>query len=428
MRLTPIALSLAIAAATMASAGNGQRPDDQIDPRSTALVQQAEAQSAAGRHEEAIDLLETALAVDPGNRAAYIALGRVAQAQRLPGKAIRYYADALRLEPNDVNALAGQGEAYVQRGAVERARANLQRVQTLCGQPCPQAQQLAARDPARAPRRRARRAAPRAGRPADPDPGPGAAAELGRPDRSVASPDLIRAPPVRRVMPISRHDASRRAIATKSSTASVSARRSGSMPSASSASSAPGTPFSALPQHLAALAEGGGGQPFQRRRADALGLRAGHDVDHRRHHLGRRHEGGAVDLHRQLRLASATGRAPRAGHRRRCPARRRSARPPPAGTSGSAISTRAARPRRRASAPAEPCRHCRAGWRRHGRPPAPLVDRQRVALDHRAAAPPPPRRARRARAGSAGRARPRRPARRRGAAPGSARPGPGPTS
>src|SRR3954465_12839771 len=144
MRLTPIVLTLAIAAATMASAGQSQRPDDQIDPRPTALVQQAQAQSAAGRFDEANDLLETALAVDPRNRAAYIALGHVAQAQRLPGKAVRYYADALRMEPNDVNALAGQGEAYVQRGAVERARRNLARVQTLCRQPCPQAQQLAA--------------------------------------------------------------------------------------------------------------------------------------------------------------------------------------------------------------------------------------------------------------------------------------------
>ena len=143
MRLTPIVLTLAIAAATMAGAGQSQRPDDQIDPRSTALVQQAQTHSAAGRLDEANDLLETALAVDPRNRAAYIALGHVAQAQRLPGKAVRYYADALRMEPNDVNALAGQGEAYVQRGAVERARRNLERVQTLCHQPCPQAQQLA---------------------------------------------------------------------------------------------------------------------------------------------------------------------------------------------------------------------------------------------------------------------------------------------
>ena len=144
MRLTPIILTLAVAAATMASAGQSQRPDDQIDPRSTALVQQAQQQSAAGRYDDANDLLETALAVDPRNRAAYIALGHVAQAQHLPGKAVRYYADALRIEPNDVNALAGQGEAYVQRGAVERARRNLERVQSLCRQPCPQAQQLAA--------------------------------------------------------------------------------------------------------------------------------------------------------------------------------------------------------------------------------------------------------------------------------------------
>jgi cytochrome c-type biogenesis protein CcmH/NrfG len=144
MRFTPIVLTLAIAAATMASAGQGQRPDDQIDPRSAALVQRAQAQSASGRYNEAIDMLETALALDPGNRAAYIALGRVAQAQRLPGKAVRYYADALRMEPNDVNALVGQGEAYVQRGAVARARRNLERVQTLCRAPCPQAQQLAA--------------------------------------------------------------------------------------------------------------------------------------------------------------------------------------------------------------------------------------------------------------------------------------------
>ena len=144
MRLTPIALSVAIAAATMASTGFGQRPDDQIDPRSASLVDQASQLSAAGQHNQAIDLLESSLAIDPRNRSAYISLGRIAQAQRLPGKAIRFYGQALRLEPNDVNALGGQGEAYVQRGAVDRARANLTRVRNLCGQACPQAQQLAA--------------------------------------------------------------------------------------------------------------------------------------------------------------------------------------------------------------------------------------------------------------------------------------------
>ena len=39
-----------------------------------------------------------------------------------PARRSAIYAEALQLEPNDVTALAGQGEAFVQRGAVERAK------------------------------------------------------------------------------------------------------------------------------------------------------------------------------------------------------------------------------------------------------------------------------------------------------------------
>jgi Tfp pilus assembly protein PilF len=144
MRLTPIALSVAIALATMASAGHGQRPDAQIDPQSMALLQQGQALTASGQYETAIDTLETALAVDPRNREAFVALARVAQAQKLPGKAVKLYNEALTLEPNDVGALAGQGEALVERGAVARAKRNLDRIKTLCDAPCPQATTLAA--------------------------------------------------------------------------------------------------------------------------------------------------------------------------------------------------------------------------------------------------------------------------------------------
>lgn len=145
MRLTPVAIAAAIIVGTMASAGHGQRPDDQIDARSVTLAQQGQAALTAGRHDDASDFYETALAVDPRNRPAYLGLARVAQAQRLPGKAIRLYQDALTIEPNDLAALAGQGEAFVQRGAVDRARRNLTRVQELCGRnACPQATQLSA--------------------------------------------------------------------------------------------------------------------------------------------------------------------------------------------------------------------------------------------------------------------------------------------
>ena len=144
MRLTPIALSAALALATFASAGQGQRPDDQIDARSVALAQQGEVLTASGKYSEAIDVLETALAVDPRNRTAYVVLARVAQGQKLPGKAIRLYSEALKLEPNDVAALSGQGQALVERGAVERAKQNLAKIKGVCKAACAPAQTLAA--------------------------------------------------------------------------------------------------------------------------------------------------------------------------------------------------------------------------------------------------------------------------------------------
>jgi tetratricopeptide (TPR) repeat protein len=144
MRLTPIAVSAAIALATLASSGQGQRPDDQIDARSVALAQQGQALNALARYNEATDLFETALAVDPRNRQAYIGLARAAEGQKLPGKAIKFYFEALKLEPNDIAALAGQGQALVQRGAVDRAKRNLDKIRALCGANCPQAAPLAA--------------------------------------------------------------------------------------------------------------------------------------------------------------------------------------------------------------------------------------------------------------------------------------------
>ena len=144
MRLTPITLTVAIALATMASSGQSQRPDDQIDARSVEMSRQGEALIGQARWNEATDLFETALAVDPRNRQAYIGLARAAQGQKLPGKAIKFYFEALKLEPNDVVALAGQGEAMVQRGAVARARKNLDKIRTLCRNNCPQVATLAA--------------------------------------------------------------------------------------------------------------------------------------------------------------------------------------------------------------------------------------------------------------------------------------------
>lgn len=144
MRFSPIALALSLSLAAVSSASLSQRPDDQINIASVALAQQGEAARRAGNLSAANDALESALAIDPRNRAAFVSLARVAQAQQLPGKAIRLYREALKIEPNDTSALGGQGEAMVQRGAVERAKANLVRIKGLCKVECAPATALAA--------------------------------------------------------------------------------------------------------------------------------------------------------------------------------------------------------------------------------------------------------------------------------------------
>lgn len=144
MRFAAPAIALTLALATVSSVGLSKKPDNQINPRSIALVTQAKADIAASRFDPAIDALETALAVDPRNRDAYVTLAYVARKQQLPGKAIRFYREALLLEPNDVNALSGQGEALVQKGAVAKARENLARIQRICVTSCPQQLTLAA--------------------------------------------------------------------------------------------------------------------------------------------------------------------------------------------------------------------------------------------------------------------------------------------
>ena len=144
MRFAPIAIGLSLTLAAVSSSGLTQRPDSQIAPRSVALVSEADALRKAGDFVGATDRLETALAVDPRNRAAFIGLAEVARAQGLPGKAIRLYFEALAIEPNDLVALAGQGEAMVEKGAVERAKQNLARIKTLCRVDCVPAKTLAA--------------------------------------------------------------------------------------------------------------------------------------------------------------------------------------------------------------------------------------------------------------------------------------------
>jgi Tfp pilus assembly protein PilF len=142
MRYAPAALALSLALAVTASAG--MSADRQPDARAAALVAEGKSQLAAGQTEVAIDSFEAALAIDPGYTAVYLELGEAARAQGLQGKAIRYYREALDRDADNLAAISGEGEAMLEKGAVEKAKRNLAQLQSLCGEDCSEARQLAA--------------------------------------------------------------------------------------------------------------------------------------------------------------------------------------------------------------------------------------------------------------------------------------------
>ena len=138
MRVGFLALAAGAILASLPTASDAQRADNDIFPRSIALQHEGQKAQESGDLDGAIGFYESALAADPRNRSAIIALAQVARAQGLPGKAIGLYREALVLEPNDVVALTGQGEALADKGALELAREKLAEAQRVCSDKCPQ--------------------------------------------------------------------------------------------------------------------------------------------------------------------------------------------------------------------------------------------------------------------------------------------------
>lgn len=143
MRFSPAAIALSLTLAVISSASLGKKPDHVIDPQSLALLESGNEAAKAGALPDAISWYETALAVDPSNRAAYVAMARAVKAQGLGGKAIRFYNEALELEPNDQMVLAEQAETMIAKGALDQARKNIARLKMLCRTNCGAVDRLA---------------------------------------------------------------------------------------------------------------------------------------------------------------------------------------------------------------------------------------------------------------------------------------------
>lgn len=141
MRYAAPAAALSLALALTASIGQSQQAA--ADPRAAALLAEGRAAMAAGNTTRATDAFEAALTVEPGYLPILLELGESARRAGLQGKAIGYYRRALAREPANTAALAGEGIAFAEKGAADRAKANLAKLQSLCGARCPETRRLA---------------------------------------------------------------------------------------------------------------------------------------------------------------------------------------------------------------------------------------------------------------------------------------------
>ncbi|MDT0574882.1 hypothetical protein RM533_01640 [Croceicoccus sp. F390] len=143
MRYTPLALAICMFVAVGASTSIG-RADAPADPRVERLLTDGRATLAQGDVAAAVDRFEAALALAPGYAVTYIDLAATARANGLQGRAIRYYRQALMLDPANLDALAGEGAALAEKGALAKAEQNLVTLRSLCGADCAEAGALAA--------------------------------------------------------------------------------------------------------------------------------------------------------------------------------------------------------------------------------------------------------------------------------------------
>ena len=143
MRYTRFALALAAMAAVSASTLHSAPPRP-LDPRAGALEAQGRAALAAGDANMATDAFEAALAVQPGSAQLLLDLADAARAQGMQGKALHYYRTVLATDPQNLAAIAGEGAALAEKGALAKAQRNLAQLQGLCGASCPAVRQLSA--------------------------------------------------------------------------------------------------------------------------------------------------------------------------------------------------------------------------------------------------------------------------------------------
>ena len=105
------------------------------------LAEYAFALAKAGRYREALDVLN--LLKDPNTAIALNYRGYVTRKLGRVDEGIGYYLKSVALDPNYAQVREYLGEAYLQKGEMGRAQAQLQAIRRICGVTCEPYEHLA---------------------------------------------------------------------------------------------------------------------------------------------------------------------------------------------------------------------------------------------------------------------------------------------
>ena len=134
------ALALSLSAAPSFSFDTGD--DDTNVAATVPTLAEARADIDAKAWTDAIAKLTQIVAADPQSADGYNLLGYALRNAGNNTRAMQAYDKALELNPNHTGALEYQGVLFVKLGDLDKAKANLAKIETICGTGCEEFEDL----------------------------------------------------------------------------------------------------------------------------------------------------------------------------------------------------------------------------------------------------------------------------------------------